>query len=93
MQAAHSTRKPVASFRVAVVELLLLPFVPVAVVGVLVVAMFATEGAFEPPQPASATAAAARNASSPNLRQVVLMFMFRLSDIREQRRKPRVTAP
>ena len=93
MQAAHSTRNPVASFPVAVVELPLLALAGVAVVWVLVVVgMLATEGAFEPPQPARATAAAASSASPPNLRYIVT-FAFRGSGIREQRRKAQVTAP
>jgi hypothetical protein len=90
MQEAHSTRKPVAfPFDPALVEPLR-PLVPVAVVAVLVVAMLATAGAFEPPpQPASATAAAARTASPPNLREA--MVVSRPSGIREQRREWQVT--
>ena len=74
MQAAHSTRNPVASLHLAVVELPLLPLVRVAVVGVLVVAMFATDRDFEPPHPASTiAAAAARIASAPDRRQIVAL--------------------
>jgi hypothetical protein len=54
---------------------LLLPLLfPVAVVGVLVVAMFATDGDFEPPHPASTiAAAAARSASPPDRRYLVAL--------------------
>src|SRR5579862_7744597 len=53
MQEAHSTRKPVASFPVAVVALRSPPLVPVEAVEVFVLAMFATDGGFDPPQPAA----------------------------------------
>jgi hypothetical protein len=59
MQAAHSTKNPVAfPFDPVLVELPLLS-IPAAVVWVLVVAIFATDGAFDPPQPATSNASPA----------------------------------
>jgi hypothetical protein len=57
MQAAHSTSSPVAlSFDVVLVELPLPVLLPAALAAVLVVAMFATDGAVEPPHPAASSA-------------------------------------
>jgi hypothetical protein len=65
----------------------LLPRVPLGVVEVLVVAMFATEGAFEPPHPASTIAAVApRSARPPDRRYLVglcgLVAFFERSALR-----------
>jgi hypothetical protein len=59
----------------------------------VVVATLATDGAFEPPQLVSATAAAARSANPPNLHNVVALIVASRSDIRAQPRKRQVTAP
>src|SRR5579863_4338071 len=76
MQAAHATSSPVAlPFDLVFAELspLVPPLVPL-VVRVRVVVMFATEGDFEPPHPASpAAAVAARRASPPDRRYTRLM--------------------
>lgn len=73
MQAAHSTRKPVASFPVAVVELRLLALAPVGAV-VVFVAMFATDGDFELLPHAASPITVARIASPPNLRYAAVML-------------------
>jgi ABC-type antimicrobial peptide transport system permease subunit len=75
MQVAQSTSNPVGSLLdvvLAAPALLLLVLVPVAVVGVLVDAMVATDGAVEPPQPASAIEAQAASSASPPNRQYLV---------------------